>query len=110
MSYSNYVVTAPLVIVPDERGSQQYFYYGAAIPQGLDADRVKQLFEEGMLGEPEAQPEPADDSGKPATVDEILAEVGDDKEKAAAALEAEKAGKNRSSLVSKLEAIASKEE
>lgn len=46
---------------------------------------------------------------KGETVDEVLTRVGDDPEAAKAALEAEtgEGGKNRSSLVSKLEAIAS---
>lgn len=42
---------------------------------------------------------------QPATVEAILAEVDDDPEKAAAALEVEKAGKGRTTLVAKLEAI-----
>lgn len=40
----------------------------------------------------------------------ILDSVGDDPVKAAAALEIEKAGKNRSTLVPKLEAIASQDQ
>lgn len=39
-------------------------------------------------------------------IDVILGEVGDDPVKAAAALKIEKAGKNRSTLVAKLKAIA----
>ena len=42
---------------------------------------------------------------KAGTVEEILASVGDDPAKAAAALEAEKAGKNRKTLVEPLTAI-----
>lgn len=41
-----------------------------------------------------------------ATVKEILAEVGDDPDKAALALEEERAGKARKSLLSQLEQIA----
>lgn len=39
------------------------------------------------------------------TIDEVLAWVGDDEEKAQLALDAETAGKNRTSLVNKLKAI-----
>jgi hypothetical protein len=39
------------------------------------------------------------------TVEAILAWVGDDPERAQAALEAERAGKNRSTLISELEAM-----
>lgn len=48
-----------------------------------------------------------DGAGKEPTVKEILAAIGDDKEKAAAALEQEKAGKNRKTLVEQLEALLS---
>lgn len=44
---------------------------------------------------------PTDDS----TIAEVLAQVGDDPTKAQAALDAEKAGKNRSTLTSKLAEI-----
>lgn len=99
-----YQVTAPLVIVPDETGAQRYFYKDAVLPSGLDRDRVKQLAKEGMLEQVEVAAD--SDAGKPAKVDDILAEVGDDKEKAAAALEAENASdKPRTSLVSKLQAV-----
>ena len=49
----------------------------------------------------EGEPEPP----KATRVGDILAEVGDDPEKAAAALEAEVAGKARTTLVAALEAI-----
>lgn len=39
------------------------------------------------------------------TVDEVLEWVGDDKDRAALALEAEKSGKNRKSLISELEEL-----
>lgn len=51
--------------------------------------------------------------GKPAKSDrvaDVLSEVGENPELAAAALEAEKAGKNRPSLIEKLEAIINTEE
>lgn len=47
-----------------------------------------------------------DPTGKPPTIDEVLAEVGDDQALAAAALEAEQAReKPRSTLVEKLQAV-----
>ena len=104
-----YQVTAPLVIIPDETGAQRYFYKDAVLPSGgLDADRVKELAKEGML-EKVSTPEPAapadPDGSKPDTVKGILAEVGDDREKAEKALEAEVAGENRPTLVKALEAV-----
>ena len=51
----------------------------------------------------------SDDSGKPATAEEILADVGDDPDKAAAVLEVEKASdKPRSTLITKLEKVIEK--
>lgn len=101
----NYKVTAPLVIIPaaDGTSSDWYGYAGAVVPQGHNDERVKVLAEEGFLAEVKADD---GNAAKEPTVAEVLAEVGDDQAKAAAALEAEKAGKNRTSLVSKLEAIA----
>lgn len=55
-------------------------------------------------------PEDGGEASKPPTIPEILAEVGEDKDKAAAALEAERSGKNRPSLIEKLEAIVNTEE
>lgn len=44
-----YRVKAPLVIVRDESGAQQYFYAGAVLPDGLDKEHVKQLADEKLL-------------------------------------------------------------
>lgn len=101
-----YQVSAPLVVVPDTTGSFHHFYNGTVLPDGLDEKRVKQLAKEGMLEKVDATEQPADGgSDKPATVEEILAAVGDDKAKAQAALDEEKAGKNRKTLVDKLAAV-----
>lgn len=100
-----YQVTSALVIVPDTTGHFHHFYEGTVLPDGLDKDRVKQLAEEGMLSKVKGGEAPAE-GDKPSTVKDILTEVGDDKAKAEAALEEEKAGQNRSTLVEKLEAIA----
>lgn len=45
-------------------------------------------------------------AAKPPSIKDVLAEVGDDPEKAAAALEAEQAGSARPTLVEKLQGIA----
>lgn len=59
---------------------------------------------EGGTEEPE--PEPADDDAPPAgTIDEVVAWVGDSPYRAAQALAAEEAGKNRQSLVKTLTAV-----
>lgn len=102
-----YKVTAPLVVIAnaDGKSGDWYGYEGALVPAGLNDDRAKQLADEGMLEKVKAE-KAADPDSKPATVDDILAEVGDDKEKAAAALEAENASdKPRVSLVGKLQAV-----
>lgn len=58
-----------------------------------------------LLAIPEEQPEPEED--KTPTVDDILSQVGDDPDKATAALEAEQGRENpRSTLISALEKIA----
>lgn len=46
---SGKVVTAPLVIVPDETGRDIYLYRGAVVPSNADSKRVAQLVEEGMI-------------------------------------------------------------
>lgn len=108
-----YKVTAPLVIIASADGvaGDWYGYDGALVPAGLNDERCKVLAKEGMLEKvkddapaPAPATAPSGDS-KPDTVEGILAEVGDDKEKAAAALEAEVAGKNRSTLVKALEDV-----
>ena len=95
-----YNVTAALVIVPDDSGAFHHFYREAVIGDGFDKDRLKVLAKEGMLEKVE-EPKP-DTSDR---VEDILAAVGNDKAKAAEALDQEKAGKNRSTLIGKLEAI-----
>lgn len=102
----SYKVVATAAVIPDEKGSFHHFYEGAVLPDSLDQGRVKQLAEEGVLEKVKAAK--SEDSGpKPGTVEFILNEVGDDPEKAKAALEAEQAeDKPRSTLVEKLEAIA----
>ena len=103
----NYIGKAPLTMARTTEGGYVYVYEGAPVPANTDADDLKRLVDEGFLEEDKDAPAPAPAPEKSDKIDDILAEVGDDKEKAAAALEAEKAGKNRSTLVTKLEAIIS---
>lgn len=108
MAEKKYIVTAPLVVLKVAGGSRVHLYEGAPVPAEADSQHVKQLVELKMLGEAKAVAEP-DSSIKEPTVPEILEGVADDKEKAAVALEQEKAGKNRKTLVEPLEAILAKE-
>lgn len=105
----SYTVTAPVVVVRVEQGGPVYVYKDGVLPAGADKEHIEQLLAEEMIEKTrapkaaKADPDPA----KEPTIEEILNDVGDDKAKAAEALEAEKAGKNRSTLVPKLEAIVS---
>lgn len=104
----SYIGVAPLTMARTTAGGYVSVYAGNPVPGGVTSEDLKRLLDEGFLGEQEA-PVESDTSGdsKPAKVEDILAEVGDDKTKAAAALETEKGlgDKARSTLVSKLEAI-----
>lgn len=103
----SYIVTAPLVIIPnaDLTSGDGYFYEGALVPGDWNSARCKELAKEGMVAKAPKPLEPAPEGPASGTVEAILAEVGQDAAKATTALETEKAGKNRTSLVSKLEAI-----
>lgn len=87
--------------------NQTVFAGGAIYPAGTpEADvkgNVPDKFWDGTAST--SATEKSDGGGKELTVKEILEAVGDDKEKAAAALEAEKAGKGRKTLVEPLEAL-----
>lgn len=109
MASINVTVTAPCVMIANEETGQfSHFYEGATIPAGYNDERVAQLVEEKMVRKADPSPKSESDStkAKAPSVDEILAEVGDDKDKAAAALAAEQGvAKPRKSLVEKLEAV-----
>lgn len=79
--------------------------FGVQVPDDILKDDAKRLLDEGYLTE---QAGSTDDEDQPAKVSDILKEVGDDKAKAAEALEVEKARGDaaRSTLIGKLEAIA----
>lgn len=101
----SYKVISAAAVVKDASGSMHHFYRDAVISGGFNDARCDELVEEGFL---EKVTVSDDDSGadKPAAVKDILAEVGDDKDKAQAALDAENASeKPRTSLVAKLEAV-----
>lgn len=72
-----------------------------------DEDRTR-LIKEGYLHEVEVIVD-EDDTPAPDSVEGILAAVGDDKAKAAEALEAEKSGKARKTLLDGLQAVIDKE-
>ena len=104
----SYKVTSPLVIVPNADGTSGdgYFYKDAVIPAGFNDKRANELVDEGMVEKVKADSGTSEKSDK---VDDILAEVGDDKDKAQAALDAENAKeKPRATLVGKLEGILGK--
>lgn len=105
----SYIVTVPLAVVRDGKGTSHHFYRGGVV--GFDSEHVKHLVEEGALVKVEESPGPdATDTAKAPTADAILAEVGDDPEKAAAALDLEQAAGDaaRSTLVKKLQAVIDK--
>jgi hypothetical protein len=104
----SFQVTKPLVIIPNADGvsGDWYGYVGAIVPDGLNDDRCKTLAAKGLLVEIDGEALEGDsDAATDGTIAVVLVAVGDVPEKAAAALEAERAGKNRSTLVAKLQAI-----
>ena len=110
---TTYISKAPLTYVRLKGGSAVHVHKGGHVPASADPEDVKRLVKEGFLEEVTLEESGDDDSGdgdsgRPARVRDVLAEVGDDPEKAAAALEVEKAGENRPTLVSKLEEIVAK--
>lgn len=55
-----YKVTAPLVIVKDEKGSMHHIYEGGLLPENADADHVKQLLADKMVAKAKADEPPAE--------------------------------------------------
>lgn len=111
----SYKVITPLVALAaaaksddlgDANNGPRYFYDGAVIPSGYNDERCEQLVKDGMLEKVKA--DSGSDADKEPSVKEILADVGDDKEKAAAALAAEqeaRGDKARKTLVEPLQAV-----
>lgn len=108
-----------LTVAKNRSGSHVYLYKGQGIESAaLDPEDAKRLVEAGFLKAKAVAPAPtrsAAGSGqngtgdsKVPTIPEVLAAVGEDPEKAQAALAAEQArgADARSTLVEKLEAIA----
>lgn len=109
-----YVGAEPLTMVrigSGESATMVYVFAGAPVPDGADPDDVKRLVDEGFLVAQDADVDEQADDSKPASVSDILTEVGDDKAKATAALEQEQARGDaaRKTLVEKLQAIAKAE-
>lgn len=112
---STYVSAVPLTMVRLVDGGYRNVLEGDPIEgEAVDPDDLKRLVRKKFLTKLEAAAKKAAeaDESKPASVKDILADVGDDKGKAAAALEAENARGDdaRPSLVSKLEAIVNADE
>lgn len=55
---TTHVVTAPLVIVRDETGAQQYHYRDAVLPSYVKTADLKRLVAEGLVARLEAPLEP----------------------------------------------------
>lgn len=108
---------AALTTVRLEGGRRANVPAGVPVPGNAEEGDVERLLAEGFLEvvdlyeEPDTEEEPdAEDSGagKAATIKEILAEVGDDPDKATAAMQAElgRGADARSTLIEALDKIA----
>jgi hypothetical protein len=74
--------------------------------QGGEGEQPTESPSEQPVEQPSEQPNEEDDDDVPSgTIDGVLAWVGDDHDRAQRALDAERAGQNRSTLVTQLEAI-----
>lgn len=102
------VVTAPLVIAKNDEGGDVYVYRGAPVPKGQSSDWLKRHQRDGMIAEvaeDEPVPEPASGEFDAAAfvgrgAEDVRADVaGLSDEDRAAALEAERAGENRVTVV-----------
>jgi hypothetical protein len=79
---------------------------GNLVPDGVSAVDLENLTSFGAIAGVTVPDAAVDSDSKPAKVEDILAEVGDDKEKAQAALDSEQGQtKPRKSLVEKLQAV-----
>jgi hypothetical protein len=76
-----YVVTGPVVVLPEATtGLTKYYYEGAILPDGLDKDRVQGVIDDGLVAEvddPAAPIEGDEESGVPPVV--AKPKQGDDK-------------------------------
>lgn len=104
---SKYEGVAPLTMARTSSGGYVNIYAGDPVPEGVDKADLDRLLDEGFFGEVKAEPESEPESAKPASVESILAEVGDDRVKAQAALDEELARGDaaRSTLIKKLQAV-----
>lgn len=102
------VVTAPLVIAKNEVGGDVYAYRGAPVPEGQSEDWISRHTRDGMIAEVaegEAVPEPATGEFDATAfvargAEDVRADVAglsDDDRRAA--LEAERAGENRVTVI-----------
>lgn len=106
-----YVSTEAVTCARDPKGSFVYIYRGQGVPVGaLDETDAKRLVKRGFLEVRDIEDASAaggeSNPASPATIGDVLTEVGDDKVKAQEALDAEKASaKPRTTLVDKLQAV-----
>ena len=100
---------APLTVVRLADGSRANVHRGGVVPSTADPADVDRLVADGYLTQVGSTPAEggSEEPSKPATIDEVMTEVGDDPEKAQAALKTEQARGDaaRSTLVTKLEAV-----
>lgn len=116
---TTYRVTAPMILLKirgvGDKAVINSFYAGAVVPDSaeqVDPDNVLRHLDRGWIEEiddapapepaPSKAPEPDPDAVPDGNADEVLVWVGGDREKAARALAAEKAGKQRKVLVEQL--------
>lgn len=91
-------------------GTNKVYDRGQYVPAGVASEQLANLVSFGAIAGVSAATEPAAEERslpKAPTVEEILEQVGSDKELAEVALEEEKAGKNRKTLIEKLDAVLS---
>lgn len=104
---TTYQVKSAAAVVRGTDGAQHMFYEKAVFDDGnFDVEHVKMLAKEGFIEKfTSAEPEPSNEEPKPGTAAFVLKEVGDDKAKAQVALDEEKAGQKRKTLMADLEKI-----
>lgn len=105
-----YVSAVPLTMVRLVDGGYRNVLEGDPIAgEAVDAKDLKRLVRKGFLVEHKPPKEKgsssSNDDPNPGTAAYVLKEVGTDKAKAKAALDQEKAGQNRTTLIADLEKI-----
>ena len=125
MASTQLVVTAPLVIAKTDEGRDLYLYEGAAVPSGQSQEWLKRHRDAEMIGDAEVATRqlPTGDGSSSSSsstdddphlafisrnADDVIADVGTlTEEDRVAVLEAERANKNRTTVVAALEGAGS---